>query len=179
MADSSIYDTFASALEKPGWRFSARPDQLPHFDDDWAVWAMIGGRSAGKTRAGAEAVREGVESGRYGRIGLIAPTSHDCREVMLQGPSGLITISDATPPRYEPSLRKITWENGAVGFLYSAEEADRLRGPQHDLLWCDEVAAWPNVQSVWDMSQFGLRVGKKPRAIVTTTPRPTPFLKNC
>jgi phage terminase large subunit-like protein len=123
MSDS-IYDTFASALEKPSWRFSARPEQLPLFDDDWAVWLYLAGRSTGKTRAGAEAVREGVESGRYGRIGLIAPTAGDCREVMLHGPSGLLTISGATPPRYEPSLRKVTWEkSGAVAFLYSAEEA--------------------------------------------------------
>jgi phage terminase large subunit-like protein len=156
-----------------------RLEQLPPSDDLWAVWLYLAGRGAGKTRAGAEAVRADVESGRCGRVGLIAPTSGDARDVMLEGASGILTISpNATRPLYEPSKRRVSWKNGAIATLYSAEEADRLRGPQHDLLWCDELAAWKDARQVWDMAMFGLRVGKRPRAIVTTTPRPIKILRD-
>jgi phage terminase large subunit-like protein len=160
--------------------WSPRPEQLPPSDDQWAVWLYLAGRGAGKTRAGAEAVRADVESGRCGRVGLIAPTAADARDVMLLGPSGILTISpDATRPTFAPSLRRVSWESGAVAFLYSAEEADRLRGPAHDLLWGDEVAAWgPGAQHVLDMAMFGLRIGKRPRAILTTTPRPIKLLRD-
>lgn len=119
------------------------------------------------------------------RVGLIAPTAADARDVMVEGPSGILSVSwkndPAGRPTYEPSKRRITWENGAVATLFSAEEPDRLRGPQHDALWCDELAAWVRLRETWDMAQFGLRLprenGIRPRQCVTTTPRPLALLR--
>jgi phage terminase large subunit-like protein len=148
-------------------------------DDDWMIWAYIAGRGAGKTRSGAEGVREWIETGRCGRVGLIAPTAADARDVMLEGASGLLSICpNSNRPVYAPSLRRVTWPNGAIATIYSAEESDRLRGPQHDGLWVDELAAMKDAQAVWDMAMFGLRVGKKPRAIITTTPRPIKIIRD-
>ena len=131
-----------------------------------------------KTRSGAEAVREWIESGKCQRVGLIAPTAADARDVMVEGESGILANSpDSNRPLYESSKRRLTWPNGAIATLYSAEEADRLRGPQHDGLWADEICAWKDGQHVWDMAVMGLRLGQNPRAIVTTTPKPVPLLK--
>jgi len=162
------------------WRgWWARPEQLAP-EGDWGVWAYIAGRGAGKTRAGAEWVREQVQSGKK-RIGMIAPTSADARDVMVEGESGILKVCGPRDidnngvhmgmPLYEASKRRLTWANGAIATLYSAEEAARLRGPQHDAIWADELAAWKDGQDVWDMAQFGLRLGDNPRAIVTTTPK--------
>ena len=156
------------------WRSLARPEQLPPAGD-WSVWVYLAGRGSGKTRAGAEAIREWIGSGRCRRVGLIAPTAADTRDVMVEGESGLLAI--CPDARFEPSKRRITWPNGAIATLYSAEEPDRLRGPQHDGLWFDELAAMKGVQSIWDMAMLGLRLGKRPQAIVTTTPRPIPLLR--
>ena len=120
----------------------------------------------------------GVETGKCGRIALIAPTQGDARDVMVEGESGLLSICpNSSRPNYEPSRRRIEWPNGAMATLYSAEEADRLRGPQHDGLWGDELAAWKGARAAWDMVMLGLRLGKRPQAIVTTTPKPTPLLR--
>jgi phage terminase large subunit-like protein len=120
-------------------------------------------------------VREWVGSGKCRRIGLNAPTAADARDVMTEGESGIMSI--CPDARFEPSKRKITWPNGAIASLFSAEEPDRLRGPQFDGLWCDELAAWKGAQAVWDMAMLGLRLGKNPQAIVTTTPRPIPLVR--
>jgi phage terminase large subunit-like protein len=173
----SIFAGIADALESD-WQASARPEQLPPSGDWWTVWLYLAGRGAGKTRSGAEAVREWVESGSCGRVALIAPTQADARDVMVEGESGLLAIApNSNRPIYEPSKRRLTWPNQAMATMFSAEEADRLRGPQHDGLWADELAAWKGAQTVWDMAMFGLRLGKRPRAIVTTTPKPVPLLK--
>ena len=110
----------------------------------------------------------------------MGPTLGDVREVMIEGSSGLRAITPATeePPRYEVSRRRLVWENGAEAYVFSAEDADSLRGPQFDVAWCDEAAAWPKGQAVWDMLQMALRLGDCPRAIVTTTPRPVPLIKD-
>lgn len=167
------------------WRFTARPEQTAP-DGDWQVWAYIAGRGAGKTRSGAEWVREQVQQGRK-RIALIAPTAGDARDVMVEGDSGILSVCwegdrdhkgrDIGRPIYEPSKRRLTWGNGAIATTYSADEPDRLRGPQHDAGWCDEVAAWNYAQEAWDMFMFGLRLGDDPRAMVTTTPRPIPLVR--
>jgi phage terminase large subunit-like protein len=167
------------------WRFTARPEQTAP-DGDWQVWAYVAGRGAGKTRAGAEWVREQVKAGRR-RIALIAPTAADARDVMVEGDSGLLSVCWEKDhdvkgkligrPVYEPSKRRVTWANGAIATTYSADEPDRLRGPQHDAGWCDEVAAWTYAQEAWDMFMFGLRLGDNPRAMVTTTPRPIPLVR--
>ena len=172
----SPFAAIADALEAD-WRAIARPEQLPP-PGDWTIWLYLGGRGAGKTRAGAEAVREWIETGICRRVALIAPTQGDARDVMVEGESGILAISpDSTRPIFEPSKRRVTWPNGAIATLYSAEEADRLRGPQHDGLWADELCAWKGAQAAWDMAMFGLRLGKRPRAIVTTTPRPIGLLR--
>lgn len=155
----------------------ARADQRPPTDLEWLTWLMMGGRGAGKTRAGSEWVHRMVE--KVGRIGLIGSTGPDVREVMLEGESGLLTTAKpGHRPFYEPSKRRLTWPNGAVGSIYSAEEPDRLRGPEHYAVWADEPAHWPLVQDAWDNMMFGLRLGTHPRICVTTTPKPRPWLKN-
>jgi len=171
----SIFADIANAIETD-WRGKARPEQLLPKGDNWTVWVFLGGRGVGKTRSGAEAVREWVDTGRCRRVGLIAPTASDARDVMIEGESGLLAVC-GHKLTYEPSKRRLTWPNGAIATAFSAEEADRLRGPQHDGLWCDELAAWKGAQGVWDMAMMGLRLGKRPQAIVTTTPRPIALLK--
>lgn len=154
----------------------ARDSQLPP-PGDWLVWLVLAGRGYGKTRTGAETVRNYVERGLAGRIGLIAPTAADAREVMVEGESGILACSPPwMMPRYEPSKRRLTWPNGARATCYSAEEPERLRGPQHDLIWGDEPASWlgpPGHEGMpaWNMAIMGLRLGR-PRAIVTGTPKP-------
>lgn len=162
---------------KHDWTYRARTDQLPP-DGDWSTWLVLAGRGWGKTRTGAEWVRYLAESGRAHHIALVAPTAADARDVMVEGPSGIMRIApDWTRPTYEPSKRRVTWPNGAIAHLYSADEPDRLRGPQHDAAWCDELAAWrrPNA---WDMMLMGLRIGSDPRCVVTTTPRPTRIIRD-
>ncbi len=112
------------------------------------------------------------------RIALVAPTAADARDVMVEGKSGILAISpDHERPLYEPSKRRLTWRNGAVATTFSADEPERLRGPQHDAAWCDEMAVW-RYPEAWDMLMFGLRLGEDPRVMVTTTPRPTRLLKS-
>jgi phage terminase large subunit-like protein len=159
------------------WLFWARADQLPP-DSDWTTWLVLGGRGAGKTRAGAEWVRAQVETKRAGRIALIGETYADAREVMVDGPSGLMAVSGATArPKYEASRKRLIWPNGAVAQLFSATEPESLRGPQFDAAWADELAKWRYAEAAWDMLQFGLRLGERPRQVVTTTPRPVPLVK--
>lgn len=145
---------------------------------------VLAGRGFGKTRAGAEWVREMVcgptplAPGRYGRVALVAETAADCRDVLVEGDSGILSVHPrAFRPTYEPSKRRVTWPNGAVATLFNATEPDQLRGPQHDLSWCDELAKWRYAEETWDMLQFGLRLGTSPRQMVTTTPRPIVLLR--
>lgn len=129
------------------------------------------------TRTGAEFVRAQVEAGLARRVALVAPTALDARNVMVEGESGILNIGPASQrPDYEPSLHRLIWPNGAIATTYSADEPDRLRGPQHDLAWCDELAAW-RYPAAWDMLMFGLRVGADPRVVVTTTPRPARLIR--
>jgi phage terminase large subunit-like protein len=129
------------------------------------------------TRTGAELVRRCIGAHLARHVALVAPTAADARDVMVEGESGLLAIAPPWDrPEYEPSKRRLTWENGAVATTYSADEPERLRGPQHDFAWCDELAAW-RYPAAWDMLMFGLRLGSDPRAVVTTTPRPTKLIK--
>ena len=179
---AELTDDEAEALEFD-WKFWGRPKQfLPQ--GDWLTWLILAGRGFGKTRTGAEALRELVcgstplASGGYGRIAVIAETAADARDVLVEGESGILKCHPrAFRPHYEPSKRRLTWPNGAVATLYNAVEPDQLRGPQHDLALCDELAKWRYAQETWDQLQFGLRLGDKPRQIVTTTPRPIPIIK--
>jgi len=139
----------------------------------------MAGRGFGKTRTGAEWVRNLVETGQAKRIALIAPTGEDARKTMVEGESGLEGIC---PPwnraKFFPAKRTVVWKNGAKAFLYSAEEPERLRGPQFDAAWCDEMCAWKRAEATWDNLMFGLRLGKQPRTCITTTPKPIILLKN-
>ncbi len=160
------------------WRNIARPEQFEPAGDWWSIFLYFAGRGAGKTRAGAEWVHELVASGRAGRIALVAPTTADARDVMLEGESGVLAAApDYARPVYEPSKRKVTWPSGAIAMLFSAEEPEWVRGVQHAFAWCDELAAWQNMQAAWDQLQFGLRLGARPRVMVTTTPRLVKLLK--
>lgn len=158
------------------WPFWARPNQLPP-EGDWRVWLLLAGRGFGKTRTGAELMRARVMARTARRMAFVAPTAGDARNVMVEGESGVLAISPPWDrPRYEPSKRRVTWANGAIATLYSADEPERLRGPQHDTAWCDELASW-RYPEAWDMLMFGLRLGADPRVVVTTTPRPTKLLR--
>ena len=159
------------------WTVWARPAQLAP-PGDWRVWLILAGRGFGKTRSGAEWIRQQVENGRVGRIALVGATAADVRDTMIEGESGLLRVfPDEVRPRYEPSKRRVTFANGAIATTYSADEPDRLRGPNHDLAWADEVAAW-RYPEAWDQLMFGLRIGDRPRAVATTTPRPTKLIRN-
>ncbi len=159
------------------WRFWARPNQLPPAGD-WIHWLLLMGRGWGKTRTAAEFVRDEVGAEKVGRIALIGRTAGDVREVMVEGQSGLLNISPpGARPKFEPSKRRLTWPNGAVASLYYGESPDLLRGPEHDLYWADEIAAWKYPQECWDNLLMGLRLGARPRGVITTTPRPIPLIK--
>ncbi|GJD82959.1 hypothetical protein HPGCJGGD_0821 [Methylobacterium haplocladii] len=166
------------------WLTLARDDQLPP-PGDWTTWAFVGGRGAGKTRAGAEWVRAlahgdlALAHGPVGRIALIGETYADVRDVMIEGPSGLLAlpILGGARPLWQPSRRRLEFANGAVALAFSAEEPDSLRGPQFGAAWSDEVAKWRHADAAFDMIQFGLRLGTRPRGLVTTTPRPIPLLR--
>ncbi len=165
------------------WLHRARPDQLPP-EGDWTTRAMIGGRGCGKTRAGAEwvdALARGdpaFTAEPVGRIALVGETYHDVRDVMIEGESGLLNLPGChrARPLWLPSRRRLVWGNGAVAQAFSAEEADSLRGPQFGAAWCDEVAKWRMAEAAFDMLQFGLRLGTRPRSLVTTTPKPVPLI---
>lgn len=158
------------------WGFRhARADQRPPSDPDWFTWLMLGGRGAGKTRNGSEYAHR--LAGHFERGALIAPTAADARDVMVEGESGLLaTARPGARPDYEPSKRRLTWPNGAQATLFSADEPDRLRGPQHAWAWGDEPCAWRMLQSSWDNLLLGLRLGSRPRVMLTTTPRPSKWL---
>jgi phage terminase large subunit-like protein len=158
------------------WRRWARPDQvLP--PGNWVTFLLIGGRGAGKTRSGAEAVRQWIREG-FNNVNIIGATAADVRDVMVEGPSGILSICPKSErPEYLPSKNQLRWPNGARTLTFSSEEPDRLRGPQHEKLWCDEIMAWAQPQAALDMARFGLRAGLKPQMICTTTPKPSKLLR--
>lgn len=157
------------------WTWWARPEQLEPAGDWWTTWAMITGRGYGKTRAAAEWVRRRVDT--YGRWAFVARTAGDVRDVMIEGESGLLSVMPPHQrPDWQPSRRRITFQNGAIATTFSAEEPDQLRGPQHEAAWSEEIATWPYVEA-WDNLQLGLRLGVRPRQVATTTPKPLRILR--
>jgi phage terminase large subunit-like protein len=155
----------------------ARPEQLRP-PGDWILWLILAGRGWGKSRTGAECIRDWIEAGTCGRVALVARTAADARDVMVDGESGLLAISPPWfRPVYEPSKRRLTWPNGAIATTYTAEEPDALRGPQHDGAWCDEIASWKYPEDAYNNLLFGLRLGTNPRIVGTTTPKPTRHMR--
>ena len=160
------------------------PPQRANNGRPWTTWIALGGRGAGKTRLGAEWVRAlalgeppyAVAPCRH--IALIGECEHDAREVMIEGPAGILRhASRRERPLWLPSRGRLEWPNGAVAEMFSAEDPESLRGPQFDAAWCDELAKWRYAEVAFDMLQFGLRLGPRPRQLVTTTPRPLALLK--
>jgi phage terminase large subunit-like protein len=166
------------------FEFWALPHQLPP-SGDWRTWVIMGGRGAGKTRAGAEWVRSEVEgarpmdAGRCKRIALVGETIDQVREVMIFGESGILACSPPDRrPEWQATRKRLIWPNGAVAQAFSAHDPEGLRGPQFDGAWVDELAKWKRARETWDMLQFGLRLGEAPRVCVTTTPRNVGVLKD-
>jgi len=157
------------------WEIWARPKQLPPAPP-WRIWLLMAGRGFGKTRAGAEWIRARAQARPKGQIALVGETSHDVRHVMIEGPSGILAISPITErPDWYPSRRMLIWPNGVVGRCFSASEPDQLRGPEMEFAWCDEIAKWP-FAAAWDNLMLGLRAGRAPQVVATTTPRPKQWL---
>jgi phage terminase large subunit-like protein len=155
-----------------------RPPERASSGRDWTTWLILGGRGAGKTRAGAEWVRSIALGDAKARIALIAETEDDAREVMIEGVSGLLAIHRGDErPKWTSSRGYLRWKNGAVAQVFTAENYERLRGPQFSAAWLDELAKWRHAEATFDMLQFGLRLGERPRQVVTTTPRPIGLLK--
>ena len=163
------------------WYLWAHPGQTDP-GGDWQAWIIMAGRGFGKTRAGAEWVRDIAESDSEARIALIGATLSEARAIMVEGESGLMAISKwGERPQFEPSKRLLTWASGAQATLYSALEPESLRGPQHSHAWCDEIAKWSQTgdraTQLWDNLQMGLRLGDKPQVLATTTPRAVPIMR--
>ena len=169
----SLDEEDAAALND--WRFWAHAAQLPP-DGAWRIWLFLGGRGAGKTRAGAEWIAEQVRQGRMQRVGLIGATMRDVRAVMVEGESGLLACVDGAV--FEPSNNRVLWPGGAVATLLSAEEPDSFRGHQFDGIWGDEFCKWREPQAALDMALMAMRLGDSPRMLLTTTPRNIPALKD-
>jgi phage terminase large subunit-like protein len=158
------------------WQQHARHSQLAP-EGDWQTLVWLAGRGWGKNRAASEWVRYRVEHCDKHRIALVAATAADVRDTVVEGESGILAVCPPwNRPTYQPSKRRVIWPNGAIGTLYSADEPERLRGPQHDDAFCDELASW-RYPEAFDQLQFGLRLGADPRCVVTTTPKPVSLLK--
>lgn len=159
------------------WRIWARPEQLPP-PGDWNLWGIMAGRGSGKTRSAGEFFREQIESGEHQFSHLVGRSAGDVRKTMIEGESGLLAICHPEFfPKYEPSKKKLTWPNGAQTLLFNATEPDEARGPQCSLFWADEVAAWKRASDMWDQLMMGFRLGRHPRGVFTTTPRPIKLMR--
>lgn len=196
---ASLAETFAAELAARGvpfdaavtpaeaerlrwdWSFWRRPEQaMP--PQPWRHWLVLAGRGMGKTRLAAEAIRESVATNNVEHLAFVGKTAADVRDVMVEGPSGILAVSpNDERPRWEPSKRRLTWRNGARSTMFSGEEPDAFRGPQHQLVWTDEFCAFQFPQETWENLEFGLRIpwrdGSQARAIHTTTPRPIRTLR--
>jgi phage terminase large subunit-like protein len=179
--DKQLEPPEREALDSWHWEVWGRDEQHPP-EGPWRVWLISAGRGFGKTRAGAEWVRNLARHDPDARIALVGASLTEVRNVMVEGESGVLAASPgALEPEYEPSLRRLQWPNGAQAFLYSAGEPESLRGPQHSHAWCDEIAKWDNAGgraiSAWDNLQLGMRLGSHPRVLATSTPRQVPLMK--
>lgn len=169
-------DDQEAAVIATTWEFWARDEQRAPAGE-WTFWLILAGRGYGKTRSGGEWVRDRATSGRFQQVNLIAATADDARDIMIEGESGILAICPAWErPEYRSSKRRLEWPNGCWSLVFTADEPERLRGKQHESLWADELAAW-RYPDAWDQAMLGLRIGPDPRAVITTTPRPTKLLR--
>jgi len=171
----------AEAVKIGSSEFASLWDEIAHDaqrapDAPWATWLFQGGRGAGKTRAGAEWLAQRAEA-KPGLYAMVGPTQHDVREVMVDGPSGLRNLPGRDRPSYERSRRRLLWPNGSIAHAFSAEEPERLRGPQFEAAWADEFCIWPRPSETLAILRMGLRMGDAPQLVVTTTPKPIPALR--
>lgn len=181
---TAILETFSQTERRElryHWELWARARQLAP-PGDWRIWLICAGRGFGKTRAGSEWIRQVTRADPTARIALVGASLPEVRAVMVEGESGILACSPpGFAPRYEPSLRRLTFANGAIATLFSAAEPETLRGPQHTHAWCDEVAKWDvaggRADRAWDNLMLGMRLGETPRALVTTTPRAVPLMR--
>lgn len=165
----------AAEVARTDWKRIARPEQMPP-KGSHVFWLILAGRGWGKTRCGSEWVRAKARTSRY--VNIVAATAADARDICVEGESGILAVCPPWErPRYEPSKTRLTWPNGAVSLIFSADEPDRLRGKQHSDLWCDELAAW-RYPEAWDQAKLGLRLGRRPQACITTTPRPAKAIRD-
>lgn len=156
------------------WELWARENQLTP-SGNWTYWLILAGRGFGKTRTGAEWVRQQVKTNDI--VNLIGATVDDARDVMIEGESGILAVCPkGERPDYKKSSRQLHWPNGAKSLIFTADQPERLRGKQHKKLWADELAAW-RYPKAWDQAMLGLRLGKLPQAVITTTPKPTQLIK--
>jgi phage terminase large subunit-like protein len=176
IATMSWQDVLETDADYERW---VHDSQLEPDQDGWRVWLLLAGRGFGKTRAGAEWIHRIANSRPGVRIALVGATIADARSIMVEGVSGLLAVAKAHRQKlfWEPSLGRLRWPNGSEAQLFSGDNADGLRGPEHDVAWCDELAKWRQSDEAWDNLQFGLRRGPRPRALVTTTPRSIPLLQ--
>lgn len=174
----SQHDTLLLGLLEHYWPLHAREQQLPP-PGDWVVWLILAGRGYGKTRTLVETGSAMARSGAYHHIGVVADSAADYRDVLVENRrSGFLHVGPSWwRPQYEPSKRRLTWPNGATATLYSAEDPDQLRGPEHDALLFDELAKYQYAEECWNMAMFGLRTGARPVVIVATTPRPIKIVR--
>lgn len=173
---AGLDDAAAQALAHD-WSWAARPEQLAP-EGAWRIWLMMAGRGFGKTRAGAEWVRAIAEGDGGARIALVGATLGEARSVMVEGPSGLLAIAPWwNRPAFSSALRRLIWPNGAMAILFGAADPETLRGPQFSHGWADEIAKWAGGEAAWDNLMMGMRLGRAPRVLATTTPRPVPLVR--
>lgn len=166
------------ALMQAHWQFWSRGNQRAP-EGLWRIWLVLAGRGYGKTRAGAEWVRDYARKFGGRRIALVGATMREARAIMVEGESGLLAIAhNWERPHFEPSIDRLTWPNGSLATLYSAAEPENLRGASHHIAWADEIAKWKAGMAAWDNLMLGLRLGDYPRVVATTTPRPVPLIRH-
>lgn len=184
-APQEVKERFIEALDEEilsaipyMWKFWARDNQIGPENPDANIWFIMTGRGWGKTRTAAEYIRDLVMNEGYRRPAIVGRNAPDVRDIMVEGPSGLMNISPPGEVFYEPSKKKIYWNNGAIGAIYYGSEPRSLRGPEHDCAWCDEIAYWQYVKETFMNLEMGLRIGQKPMIVVSCTPRPIKFIRD-
>lgn len=162
---------------KYNWKYWARPEQIAPVDDDWDIWALLAGRGFGKTRTGAEYIKDVMQETPNIRVGIIGQTIAAVRDVCVEGESGLLAVlPQDIIHKYNRSLGQLILKNGSRAHSFSGTDPEKLRGFQSHYLWMDELAAWQYEQATFDMALMGLRLGRHPRIVITTTPKPSPLV---